>query len=280
MHPRRYICRLVYMHSTTLLITSRHAYPDLTICPVDCPDQHFDNRNITTLLRMSRSPSPAPSDESDVTRASCDSCPPWPESDTVISHIALNSHLDEISNSTKGAGLATILSNHISKRQRRGPNPRITTEPALFDYYQTETYGPQFGYRLLMVQEGNNVDSVAQRMYALGTITPETGEMVIFTKNGEDMIVLPNNASESSKGDRIAIDFVIGLPCLTTISANNPNSLSNYLHQHACRSERSRLTIWPNLIRLTYGSEDENSSLDGATSFVRSPGVGRSHSYC
>ena len=203
---------------------------------------------------MSRPASPTPSDASTATNSSCDSCPPWPASHSVISHLALNSGLDEISNTSGATGLATILAGtSIGRVQRRGPSPRTTTEPALFGYYGTGTYGPQFGYRLLLVEQGNDVDSVGRQVNARGMIGLETSEMLVFPMNGRDMLVIPDDPTSSSQGDRAVVDLIIDLPLFSTVSANTPNRIVDHLRQTGCRTQRSELTLTCLPLRITYG---------------------------
>jgi len=215
-----------------------------------------------SLPSMNRPVSPVPSDASTTTNSSCESCPPWPESHSVISHLALNSGLDEIPNNPEGAGLATILAGgHINRKQRKGPNPRITTEPALFVYYRTGTYGPQFGYRLLLVKQGNNVDSVERWTNARGPIEPDTSEMLVFPANGRDMLVVPEKETSLSEGNRAVIDLVIDLPLFQTLSANTPNVILDHLRQNDCRTPTSELTLRSLPLKITYGSRDAHRLL-------------------
>jgi hypothetical protein len=192
----------------------------------------------------------------------------------------MNAGLDELSNHPEAGSIADHLARLNDRKSRRGPNPRVTDKTTAFAYYQTGTHGPQFGYRLVLVEEGNDVDFVSEQLNARGLISGDTAEMLVFPFNSKrdgpgEMIVLPErgNRSGSRLGsgtepdhddaddtDKRTIDYVLNSSLLDNdihhvdIPTFEPGTISNKLRQRRCRTPTSLLTLCDDMQKITYTS--------------------------
>jgi hypothetical protein len=190
----------------------------------------------------------------------------------------MNAGLDELSNHPEAGSIADHLARLNDRKSRRGPNPRVTDKTTAFAYYQTGTHGPQFGYRLVLVEEGNDVDFVSEQLNARGLISGDTAEMLVFPFNSKrdgpgEMIVLPErgNRSGSRLGsgtepdhddaddtDKRTIEYVLNSSLLDNdndihidIPTFQPGTISNKLRQR-CRTQTSLLTLGDYMQKITY----------------------------
>lgn len=192
----------------------------------------------------------------------------------------MNAGLGELSNHPEGMQISDYLESRNDRKSRRGPNPRVTDKTTAFAYYQTGTHGPQFGYRLVLVEEGNDVDFVSEQLNARGPISGDTAEMLVFpfSSKGDgpgEMIVLPEHGNRSGSRlgsgtepdnddtddtDKRTIDYVLNSSLLDNdihhvdIPTFQPGTISNKLRQRRCRTPTSLLTLCDDLQKITYTS--------------------------
>lgn len=191
----------------------------------------------------------------------------------------MNAGLDELSNHPEAGSIADHLARLNDRKSRRGPNPRVTDKTTAFAYYQTGTHGPQFGYRLVLVEEGNDVDFVSEQLNARGPISGDTAEMLVFPLNSKkdgpgEMIVLPErgNRSESRSEsgtepdpddaddtDKRTIEYVLNSSLLDNnihidIPTFQPGTIANKLRQRRCRTPMSLSTLCDDMQKITYTS--------------------------
>jgi hypothetical protein len=189
----------------------------------------------------------------------------------------MNAGLDELSNHPEAGSIADHLARLNDRKSRRGPNPRVTDKTTAFAYYQTGTHGPQFGYRLVLVEEGNDVDFVSEQLNARGLISGDTAEMLVFPLNSKkdgpgEMIVLPergnrsqasgsrsNDDDDADDTDKRTIEYVLNSSLLDNdihidIPTFQPGTIANKLRQRRCRTPTSLLTLSDYMQKITYTS--------------------------
>lgn len=191
----------------------------------------------------------------------------------------MNAGLGELSNHPEAGSIADHLARLNDRKSRRGPNPRVTDKTTAFAYYQTGTHGPQFGYRLVLVEEGNDVDFVSEQLNARGPISGDTAEMLVFPLNSKkdgpgEMIVLPERGNRSGSRlesgtepdnddtddtDKRTIEYVLNSSLLDNdihidIPTFQPGTISNKLRQRRSRTPRSLLTLCDDMQKITYTS--------------------------
>lgn len=188
----------------------------------------------------------------------------------------MNAGLDELSNHPEAGSIADHLARLNDRKSRRGPNPRVTDKTTAFAYYQTGTHGPQFGYRLVLVEEGNDVDFVSSQLNARGPISGDTAEMLVFPLNSKEngpgeMIVLAERGNRSRSRlasgtepdnddaddtDKRTIDYVLNSSLLDNdihidISTFQPGTIAKRLRER-CRTQASLLTVGSYVQKITY----------------------------
>ncbi|KAH8081951.1 hypothetical protein HD553DRAFT_359091 [Filobasidium floriforme] len=219
-------------------------------------------------------------------RSTCSSCPPWPISRSVISHLAMNAGLDELSNHPEAGSIADHLESRNDRKSSRGPNPRVTDKSTAFAYYQTGTHGPQFGYRLVLVEEGNDVDFVSEQVNARGPISGDTAEMLVFPLNSMkdglgEMIVLPergdrpqasgsrsNDDGDADDTDKRTIEYVLNSSLLDNdihidLPTFQPGTIAKKLQERCRTQQTSLLTLGSYMQKITYSgvsTSGENAS--------------------
>jgi len=129
----------------------------------------------------------------------------------------------------------------------------MTDVASLFSYYRTGTHGPQFGYKLILVEKGNDVNLVEKRIMTSGPIGSTTAEMLVFPRDGQEMIVLPDNISTptSPETDQAASGFILRSTFPETATADVPGAIATKIRQISCRRPISRLTLGGTLLRVT-----------------------------
>lgn len=188
----------------------------------------------------------------------------------------MNAGLGELSNHPEGMQISDYLASRNDRKSRRGPNPRVTDKTTAFAYYQTGTHGPQFGYRLVLVEEGNDVDFVSEQVNARGLISGDTAEMLVFPLNSKkdwpgEMIVLPERGNRSGSGsrsgtepdnddaddtDKRTIEYVLNSSLLDNdihidIPTFEPGTIAKRLRER-CRTQASLLTVGSYMQKITY----------------------------
>jgi hypothetical protein len=191
----------------------------------------------------------------------------------------MNAGLDELSNHPEGRQISDHLASRNDRKTKRGPNPRVTDKTTAFAYHQTGTHGPQFGYRLVLVEEGNDVDFVSGQLNARGPISGDTAEMLVFPFNSKrngpgEMIVLPERGNQSGSRtksgsepdnddaddtDKRTIDYILNSSLLDNdihidIPTFQPGTIANKLRQRRCRTPTSLLTLGDYMQKITYTS--------------------------